>query len=209
MIQAPANNVIVKVAKNWIKNPTDVARVSAASDENTTIDLADFVQIVGEVVSLPKYISKKSEYAGFTTNDIKPGDKVLFSYLVIFDTVKVGDAYRHRNGLTYEGKEYFAANIKHIFAVIRENEVKMINGWVMLNEVAEPKIIVPQHIKNAQKCLVSEVLYIGELRAADVAPGDTVYFPKNAPQHYELNGKKFLILQQEKILGKVDRDNEN
>lgn len=205
MITSPTNKLIVKVAKNWIKNPTDVSRVSAAADENTSVDLADYVQIVGDVVSLPKSISPHNEYKGYSTKDIKEGDVVIFSYLVLHDTKRKGDEWVYANAIYHEGQEYFLADIKHIFAVIRGEEIIMVNGWVMLNQIEEDKIIVPAYIRNAQKALSSEILFIGHSRThlppISAQAGDMAFFPKNRAQKYELAGKKFLILPQEKILG--------
>lgn len=206
MIQPPTNNVLVSVKTKWIKSFSDIAKTSAL-ENNTSIDPADYVQIVGKVEALPKSISPTSRYKGFSTKDINVGDIVIFSYLVIYNLYQEKDRENiYKNMITFEGKEYFLADITNIFAVIRNEEIIMLNGYVMLTEHEKDKIIIPAHMKKLKATTSSQVLHINHsrthLKGIDVKQNDCVFYNSKIAQHYEINDKKFIILTQDKILGK-------
>lgn len=208
MIQAITNNVIVQPKTKYVKHISDIAK-RAALQNDSSINPADCVQIIGEVISLPKNISPFALYKGFSTKDIRVGDTAIFSYRVIFDMVEVphGQDPIYKNILPYENKEYFLADIKHIFGVIRDRQIIMVNGWVMLTEIEQSKIIIPHGAKKAVQAAHSNIIHIGHSRThlpgIKAIEGDEVFFKANHAQHYEINGKKFLILPQEKIFGRV------
>ena len=134
MVQAPSNRVIVLPKSKYVGNLTSILK--AASIENgASVDPTDVVSITGEIVSIPKFISPTREYQGFSTKDLKIGDIAIFSYRVIYDHKMVRDerdelVAEHRNAVYHDGKEYFTANIKDIFGVIRNGEIIMVNGYV-------------------------------------------------------------------------------
>lgn len=208
MIQSPANKVIVHPAARYTKNITELMKRSAIQN-GASVDPADVVNIVGEVISVPKYISPTNDYKGFSIKDIKVGDTAIFSYKVIYDIVikQEGEEPIYRNSIVYEGKEYFACDIRNLFGVIREGEIIMVNGFVMLEDFEESKIILPASLSKQKNAASSKILYIGSNRTnlsrITAQEGDTVFFNSKQAQHYQINDKKFIIMQQEKILGKV------
>ena len=205
MFQPPNDKVVVKVKDKYTQKMSNILRL-ASLQNNTSIDPADFVNIVGEVVSLPKSISKQNE--GFSTKGIKVGDMAIFSYQVIYDIILKAetDKLEFRNMITYHGEEYFLADITLIFAVIRNEEIKMINGWVMLNEYKKSVILMQNQNKKTKGTVTSDILYINDSKENDAAinvnSGEIVYFSPYRPQHYHINGKPFIILRQNQILGK-------
>lgn len=84
MIRTSKNNVVVRVKTKYIKNITNILKMSAIQ-QHSTIDPADYVNIVGEVVALPLEIEDKREYKGFGVDDIKIGDTAIFSHSVIYE----------------------------------------------------------------------------------------------------------------------------
>lgn len=72
MFSPPLNNVVVQVTQKYTRNMSNLLKI-AAIQQATTIEPADYVSIVGTVVALPMEISKKREYEGFTTRDIRVG----------------------------------------------------------------------------------------------------------------------------------------
>lgn len=207
MFQPPENKVVIRVVNKFIKAITNIQRLSAIQN-NSTIDPSDFVTIVGEVVSLPKRISPKKEYEGFTTNDIYEGDKAIFSFQVIADIFWMMEEERaiFRNMVVYKGQEYFLADIKHIFGVIRGGDIYMINGYVMLEEYPKGIIILQNSSKKVKGTTTSKVMHIGNPKTnetmIDVQSGDEVLYSPFKPQHYQINGKPFIILRQNQILGR-------
>jgi|LakMenEpi03Aug12_release.lakeMendotaPanAssembly.Ray.scaffolds.fasta_scaffold16404_9 co-chaperonin GroES (HSP10) len=211
MIQSPANKVIVLPAARYTKNITDLMKRSAIQN-GATVDPADLVNIVGEVISIPRYISPTADYKGFSTKDIKIGDVAIFSYKVIYDVIikQEGEEPIYRNSLPYNGKEYFACDIRNLFGVIRGEEIIMVNGYVMLDDFEDDRIILPASLKKQKNATLSKILYIGanrtHLRRIEAQQGDDVFFNAKRAQRYQINDKKFVILQQEKILGRVTEE---
>lgn len=202
-IQSAVNRVVVQVETKYVRNFTSILRM-AAIQNNTSIEPADYVNIVGKVISAPKSISNKREYEGFSQHDIKPGDTVIFSNQVIYSFVQTDPEAEpiYRNLVWYKGQEYFFADITHIFAVIRDGEIRMQNGYVMVeNMEKQAKIYVPQNIKkkiSSATAIVSNV----DKNNPELKIGDIVYFNPNVIQLYQINGKPFGILSDRHILGK-------
>lgn len=208
MFQSAINNVVVKFDRKYIKNFTSIMKM-AAIQNNTSIEPADCVNIVAEVVSVPKSISNKHEYTGFWAGDIRAGDTVILSHLVIFDFELTAseDTPVYKNEVYYKTKEFFVADIRHIFAVIRDGIVRMQNGYVMVEEMQKPPLIIlSQFTKRSISAASAVVSHIGKAlthqKRIDVEHGDTVFYNPNKIQLYQVNGKPFGILRQSDILGK-------
>lgn len=206
MLQPPFNNLIVKVKTKYIKNISNIMKMSSMQKEST-LKPADCVNIVGEIVSLPKAIDGKRDHEGYSLKDIKVGDVALFSHLVIFSFIENGANAEpaHRNMFTYKGEEYFVCDIQHVYAVIRNGQVIMVNGYAMVYDFDEPKIFTPVSIKKQISVASSEVMHTGnpkenEPELWDVLPQDTVIFPPNKAIKYQLNEKPFRIVRQSHIL---------
>lgn len=207
MIQAPTNKVIVHPKTRYIRHISDLMKRSSIQN-GASVDPADVVNIIGEIVSIPQQITKDIQYQGYSTDDLQIGDIAIFSFKVIYDLVikqENGEPI-YRNLVNYNGKEYFSCDIRNLFGVIRGEEIIMVNGYVMLNEFEQDKIIMSQSLKKIKRAKYSHIIHIGNNRQhlpnIQAKEGDLVYFNSDKAQHYEINGKKFIILQQDKILGK-------
>jgi len=208
MIQAPENKVIVFPKTKYTRYITDIMK-RASIENGATVDPTDIVNITGEIISIPKTISSLKEYEGFTTNNIEVGDIGIFSYKVIYDLYikqEHGEPI-FRNQINYNGKEYFSCDIRNLFAVIRNEEIIMLNGFVMLEEFEAKRIILPANLKNQKDATSSKILYIGENKTnsptIEAYQNDLVFYNSGKAQHYQINDKKFIILQQDKILGRI------
>ena len=215
MIQAGENNIFLKLKSKHNKYISTLLK-RAAIEHGSSVDPSDYVQNVGEVISIPKRISNLPWLKGFTTKDIKVGDTAILRYDVVLDMVDVSDKEDnepvYRNRVWYKAEEYFAASIEKIFGVIRDGEIKMINGYVMTSDFVMSKLIIPIHMTNEVKgATKAEVISIGSPKEGQkkikVKKGDTVYFNPDIAQHYKFQTasgqKNFCILTQDKILGKV------
>ncbi len=207
MIQSPENKVIVSVPTRYIKNMTDLLKRSAIQN-NSSVDQTDFVQITGTVISVPKRISTTRDYEGFTAKEIQPGDMVIFDYSVIYDQIikKENEDPVYKNLIMFRGKEFWAADITRIFAIVRGEQIIMINGYVMATPFVESKIIIPASMKQEKGCVSSEVMHVGMPKTnrlpISIQPYDTIYYNPVIAQKYQINNKPFVILQQHQILGK-------
>lgn len=208
MIQSPLNNVVVQVETKYHKNFSNMLK-RANLNPGSQINPADFVQITGKVVSVPKAISTRMDYKGYVTDDIYPGDIAIFRYDVIYSFLEnaQGDEPLYANMIWFKGQEYFMADIQKVFAVIRAGEVIMVNGYCMVEEMSVPSaLILPNHLKNVIQASSAVLTHIGKplshQKAIQAQPGDIVYYNPGLVQTYEINGKKFGILSQRHILGR-------
>lgn len=207
MIEAPANKLIVYPKTKYARNITDLMKRSAIQN-GATVDPADVVNITGEILSIPKTISQTKDYEGFSTDDIQVGDIGIFSYRVIYDLIikqENGEPV-YKNLIKYNGKEYFSCDIRNLFGVIRDGEIIMVNGYVMLTEYEPKRIILSANIKNQKEATSSNIMHIGNSKQnvfkINAHQNDLVYYNSSLAQHYNINEKKFIILSQDKILGR-------
>lgn len=209
MLQAPQNSLIIRVKSKYISNFSELVRISALQN-NTSIHLEDLVNIVGEVVSLPRVISQDRMHKGFSIDGIKIGDTVLFAFNVIYDFVlKDKDAYEaplYKNMIKYHGDEFWLADITRIFGVIKEDRISMVNGYVMAGPYQEDAIILNGTAKKSKKTKSSEVYHYNGVKETQspiaIKPGDFIHYNTLKVQKYQINNKPFIILQQDKVLGK-------
>lgn len=207
MIQTASDKIIVTVKSKYCKNFTDLMKRVAIQD-GTSVHLEDFVSLVGTVVSIPKTISNNRTYTGFSTKDIQVGDEVIFSFNVIYDhyqKMQEGE-FIYKNLITLNAQEFWMADITKIYAVIRDEKITMINGYVMATPFAEDRIITAQRDKKAKGVKSSVVMHIGNPKETHkritAEQGDTIFYSPNHPIKYQINNKPFIILQQHQVLGK-------
>lgn len=203
---SPTNKVIVTVKHKYIGNISDLLK-RASIQNNSSVDPTDVVNIVGEVVSVPKMTIDRFGLHGFSTSDIQVGDLAIFSHQVIysFHEQEVGKDPVYKNMIWHEGKEYFAADISLIYGVIRGEEIIMINGYVMLRPFQGSKIILAAGSKIAKGTVKCQIMHIGGAlsneTAVDAKQGDWAYFNPMIATKYQINNKPFVIIQQSQLLG--------
>lgn len=203
---SPSNKVIVKVKHKYISNITDLMK-RASIQNNSSVDPTDVVNIVGEVVSVPKMVIDRFGLQGFSTTDIQVGDLAIFSHQVIynFHEQEAGKEPVYKNMIWHEGKEYFAADISLIYGVIRNEEIIMINGYAMLRPFQEPKIVLAAGSKIAKGTVKCQIMHIGSNinneQPIDAKQGDWAYFNPMIATKYQINNKPFVIVQQSQLLG--------
>lgn len=208
MLKAPINKVVLKFKTKYIKYISDTMR-RASIQQNASVDPVDLVNIVGEVVGLPAHITTDiHEYEGYSAKDIKIGDTAIVSYQVIysFHQTEPDEEPKYKNQVMIGAEEYFMCGIKNVYAVIRNDEVIMVNGNCMIEDIVPPSLLkLPQYL--TKKLNVSSGVLTGinnnleHLPKINADKGNTVYFNFNKLQQYEINEKKFGIIKQSEILG--------
>lgn len=205
MLQPPVNNLLLKIGDIFVKQFGTVAKTSALYGQSSDINPADMVNIVGEIVALPKGITEdKREYKGYSTKDMRVGDTAIFRFDVIHSYTS--DNQRFKNVFRYRDKEFWSADIQTIFGVIRRGEIIMVNGYCMLESYNNPmNIIIPHTMKNIDGIGSAMLTHIGNnlthLENINASPGDTVFFNPHKIQKYEIGKKKFAIIRQSQIFG--------
>lgn len=209
MIISPQDKILVTVKSKYTKDFGSLTK-RFAIDQGTSVHLEDLVSIVGTVASLPKTLSKINIDNGYSMDEIKVGDMLIFSFSVIYDFYQkeVDGDLLYRNRIFYSGRDYWMADITKIFAIIRGDKIIMINGFVMASTFEEDKIFTQPSHKTVRKCKSSKVLYIGNpktnAKKIGVKPGDVIYYNPAKVQKYQINNKPFIILTQQQVLGKVN-----
>lgn len=206
MLTSPTNKVIVAVKHKFISNITDLLKRSAIQN-NSSVDPTDYVNIVGEVVSVPKRVDERFGLNGFSCDDIQVGDTAIFSHAVIYDMIPQEEGVDpiYRNRIWWEAKECFSADISLIYGVIRNGEIIMINGYVMVKPFQEAKILMAASARRAKGAVKCQVMHIGKprthLQLIDAKEGDWIYFNPMIATKYQINNKPFAIIQQSHVLG--------
>lgn len=206
MIQSPQDNVFVTVKSKYTKDFGNLTK-RFALEQGTSVHLEDLVNLVGTVVSLPKSLSQEKIDRGFSMDNIQVGDELIFSFNVIYDFFQKepeGEMF-YKNRLNYKGKDYWAADITKIFAVIRGDEIIMLNGYVMAMPFSEDLIITQQDAITVRKSKFSRVIHIGEPKNGQpkikVNQDDQIYYNPKKVTKYEINNKPFIILTQQQVFG--------
>lgn len=204
MLQAAYNDIYVKVNNTSQKSKTQIA-IAASMEHDSSVNLMDYITITGEVVSIPKKIETSEYDNGYSTKDIKVGDIAIFSYYVVGDLSILENEHRHKNLVYYQGQQLFKASIENIFGVIRSGEIIMINGYVMIEDFAPSKLILPSYLKSLITASRSKILYIGNQKENEALVTakqiDSIYFNQYIVQRYNIGDKKFCIIRQDQILG--------
>jgi len=205
MVQSPLNNVIVKVKSLFTRPISDFTKTAFAEVNGTDLNPADFVTITGEVVSVPRTISKKMDYKGFSTSDIRVGDIAIFSYSVIYDFDISDENQKFMNCFWYKGQEYWIADIQKVFGVVRDGKILMVNGYCMI-EGMKPisTLLLPHHLKrmlNVSEATLTHGSKRGGSGTLDMLPMDTVFYNPLKVQKYKVADKEIGILENKHILG--------
>lgn len=206
MMQSPTNHVIVQVKTKYIKNITTILKMAEIQNASS-VSAADCVNIVGEVISAPKMLTK--EYLDYSTRDIRPGDVCIFSHEVIYNFLPTAPEEEpvYKNLFTHNGQEYFVCHIRNLYAVVRDGNIRMQNGFVMVEDAQKKsQLYVPQHLKKKISCgsgrLTKKGYPLKNEPELNIEPGDEVYFNPNKLRIYQVNEKPFCILKQSQLIGR-------
>jgi co-chaperonin GroES (HSP10) len=151
-----------------------------------------YAQTNGVVTRVPK----------FNDIDVTEGDQIYFSYQVIEDKIQRDrDTDIHKNLLFRKGKKVWMVAPEHIYFRVRDDQMEMLNGYVLLDFIEEETtstLIVPDYLK--------KVKLIGQARVVAAKKhkrDDVIFFDKSYVETYELFGREYYILHETRILAKL------
>lgn len=213
--QSPKNNVIVQIKQKYNRAVGKIAKL-AAIQQHSSVDPANFVNIYGTVVSVPREVGWDMTYKDFSKHDVRVGDIAIFSYSVVYEFMQTDPEAEpiYKNSFWWDGQEYWVVDITRLYAVVRAGEIRMQNGYVMVEGMEQAaNIYLPQHIRKSVKTTTATLTQICNPpkggKNIDCKPGDTVVFNPNILTTYRIDSndggelKEFGILQQRHILGKI------
>lgn len=208
----PANTVLVKLNKKFYDTIQYESGVVLYKD--TTYHPEESAMLEAEVYATPMSMIKRADYEGMRI-DVRPGDKILVRYDVVFSYKNQPDRDTpvYKNVLLFRGDEYWKVDMQQIFGKKRGYDYEMLNGYVYCEPVQEllpdhQWLARPLHFQTRMRNDRMRVKYIGlsleHLPELSVLPGDIIYVHTGLAQRYEINGKPFFIVKQSHILGKEE-----
>lgn len=165
-----------------------------------TWDPAIHATVSGRVVSVPNKI--ESDNYRSITDHVKEGDRVYFSYAVIFDYIKqdTDDSPEYKNLLLHDGKEYWRVSPSEIFAT--KNEFGL---WNMVTEMVmvEPLVTDYRGFLISRREDITGVIKALPAKKYDFNISDTVVFEEKYVQTYTFDGKEYWLVPPRRVVGVV------
>lgn len=163
---------------------------------DTTFNPEQYAQTNGEVKAVPRYLKKDM--------DITIGDQVFFSYMVVMDWEQRNrDTPVHRNLIFFNQEKHWKVDASQIFFRVRGDEIKMMNGYLLLNileDTTESSLIIPEYLKKKKVTGRAQVVSSGHSK---VNVNDIIYFDHRFVEVYELWGREYYVLKSERVLAKI------
>lgn len=210
---APVSNVIVTLEKKFYDSITFESGVKLHIDPSWHPE--EYAMLTATVVSAPKGLIERFDYKGMSIN-MQPGDQLLVRYDLVFGYTNQPDrdtpVYKNliliHDGEKYQ--EYWLCDLQKVFAIIRDGEYIMQNGYVLLDSILEQEgtksnyLILPDSVTKKQSNSSGIVRAIGAPLQHQpqycVEPGDKVYIIPGTIQHYRIDNNTFLICKQSHLL---------
>lgn len=210
---APVNNVIVTLEKKLYDSITFQSGIKLHIDPSWHPE--EYAMLEATVVTVPKGIINRFDYKGMKLS-VKPGDRVLIRYDVVFsyrdqperDTPIYKNLILLHDGQQY--KEYWLCDIQKIFAIIKDGEYNMLNGYVLLDPITEKLdsvsqlLVIPDSIALKERKDVAIVRAIGAPLDGQpqlcVQPGEKVIINPRVVQQYQIDTRRFFIIKQQYLL---------
>lgn len=213
MLTCPLNNILVTIPNKFYDTIEFDSGVKLYKDTGYHPEESAMLEAV--VVSIPRAIQGRADYEGMTT-PMKPGDRILMRYDVVYSYINQpeNDTPIYKNVLLYNGEEYWKVDIQKIFGLILDDEIFMINGYVLCDilydDTRSKRIILPGNaqvpelfkpILPADRLRVKHIGFplFGHLQLG-VSVGDDILAMQGVAQRYEINDTAFYIIKQSHIL---------
>jgi co-chaperonin GroES (HSP10) len=179
MIQAAENYILVEIEKKFQDRDGGLFI-------DTTWAPEEYAMLEGTVIMPP--VRVKSDLYRKITGTVNKGDKIFFSYSIIFEYKKQPDEDTpvYKNLIIYEGKEYWKVAMGEVFCVVGE-ELRMVTENVLLEPINEETGIIKAMPNINLSCNVRDV----------------VCFEPRFVQKYNIFGKEHYIIPGRRVLAKV------
>ena len=134
--------------------------------------------------------------------DVKQGDEIYFSYQVVEDKIQRDrDTDVHKNMIFYNGTKSWMVDTSLVYFRVRNDQIGMLNKYALVDLVEieqKSTIIIPDYLKKVKLLGQASVIASANLEA-----GEEILFDKRFIETYELFGREYYILHEERILAKV------
>lgn len=208
-IQPIYDKVLVEVDAEWQTEHLTKSGVIGIAFENDINRLAGAIR-KGRVIAIPRGISQHY-FLSFVQDSPQIGDILYFHFNSILPDTKVD--------LNIYGKPYYLVHMEQIFAMVRNGEVIMYGGRVLAEPIYDNDVedVGGMKVRKTESGIISEINVTHNLKKArlthignplsnqvktDVAPGDIIFYDKDADFENEVEGKTYFCMTQEDILMK-------
>lgn len=210
-MHAPINKLIVTLEKKLYDSRTFDSGQTIYFDPSWQPE--EYAMLKARVVSVAPDVINRFDYKGYKMC-VEPGDEILIRYDVVFaykdqpdrDTPVYKNLLFVFNEEKQQYEEVWLCDILQVFAIIKNGQYYMINGFVMLNQIIDKKadftnrIIRPDNYNNI---IMKDRAVIRAVNSKDlpICAGDTVYINPHMVMEYQINLEKFYIIKEQYILG--------
>lgn len=212
-MHTPVNKYLVTLEKKFYDSVTFQSGQVIHFDPSWNPE--EYAMLRANVLSTPGGITKRRDYKDVTPI-IQPGDEVLIRYDVVFaykdqpdrDTPIYKNLLFQWSDVNQRFEEVWLCDILQIFAIIRDQQYQMVNGYVLLDIIHENEyenyhsIIRPVSFKSSElkdRAIVKAI----NSKTLDVRAGDTVYINPSFVMCYQIDTYKFYVIKESHLLGKV------
>ena len=202
---APAGKVFVKISKRFNDEIVTESGIRLFVDTSWKPEWNTVIH--GEVVSIPHKMGRQFENLGIMPQ-VEVGDKIYFSWMVTLKKDRLFEVEEEDGSMS----QYWVVDYFHIWCTVRDGQVTMIGGKVLVEPITEQKedkigsIIVPDAYRKSKLVKKGILRHIGEPIEGepylDVEPGDVVYFPENCAFINEIEGVEYYLFGQEYLHAK-------
>ena len=208
-VQPIYDHVLVEVEAEWKKEVAGKNGIIGINFENE-IERGPGAIRKGVVVAIPRGLSDHHALVGIQDN-LEVGDTVYFHFNSIDEESRMEiDVLERPNYLVHLGS---------VFCFVRHNQIKMYGGRVLAEALYDDDVVDEGGIKvkKTKSGIIAEINVTHNVKKArlahignplahqpvlDVAPGEVIYYAKDADFENEIEGQKYFVFYQEDILMK-------
>lgn len=199
MIKYAVNYCLIKIKKRFQDTQGNIKLDTSWHPE-------EYATMEGIVYSAP--LKVEHDYNRAVVSTVKEGDRVFFSYSVVFgyDLQPENQAPIYKNLVICKGEEYWKVDIGDLFFKIDGEAIEMVTDHVILAQFP-----VEHSSQSVGNVLVNSKTpdFLGVIKALpnntnlSVRVGDTVCFEPRFVQKYNILGQQHMIIQTHRLLAKM------
>lgn len=178
---------IINIEKPYMDEAPTASGIKLYRD--TTFHPENYAQTHGVVTSTPL----KNDL------DVQKGDQIYFSYQVVEDKEQRDrDTDVHKNLIFYNGQKSWMVNTDLVYFRVRNDQIGMLNKYALVDLMEEEQtssLIIPDYLKKVKLLGQARIIASANIRADKV-----ILFDKRFIETYELFGREYYILHEERIL---------
>lgn len=209
-MHTPVNKLVIRLSKKLYDSRTFESGQTIFFDPSWQPE--EYAMLEAQVITVPPGVIDRQDYNGYKIC-MSPGDKILIRYDVVFayhdqpdrDSPIYKNLIFEYNEVTKQYEEYWLCDILQVFAIIKDNEWHMINGFVLLDIIQEKPeeytfLLLPDSLKGKEHKNMAKVRAGGS--NLGLFPSDIVFINPATVMRYQMNLSPFYIIKEQYILGK-------